>query len=496
MFESLISSFSKMAIGVLDGLTNTFTTALSCDLTVFFEIFPMADTLSMGMRTVAVALAFIIMIIGISISTFSPDIKSTEPAITLVIKTVGVSILIFFSLDIVIWVLSYAQEFFYAPMQAAIETGSTAVKKVDMTQFISKLTDVTTRDATMDFNLDFSQGTTIGLPIKDKAPLASLLVAVFFGFYIGINLLSLLLEVVERYVTLAFLGTISPLALATSGSKMTSNIFVSYCKMFMSQTLMVMISMWGIAIIFDTILNTMPSTDGDSSLVWLWIFMIAGFIKVMRQADELMYQMGAVSAKTGSGIMGEIFSAATGMKLAMSAVSTPIKMGTGAVNSVSNFKNMASTQAAASVAKNLVNGGSNITSTSTSSGGTFATNSMYGGSTTGGATQQIGNYSSFSKMFPEAGREVQGFNGQMSFNNGTISASNASMKTGSNSYGERELSLHSPNSNQYPQSNYTPMKDVNGTEWRMKNPEAPKVDNAVSRNIDNVPRRSNNPNAK
>ena len=81
---------------------------------------------------------------------------------------------------------------------------------------------------------------TIASTITVIAPLLLLILLISVGW----NYFKLLLETVERYIVVGVLCYTSPLAFAMGGSKATSQIFASWCRMVGSQLLLLVLNVW------------------------------------------------------------------------------------------------------------------------------------------------------------------------------------------------------------------------------------------------------------
>lgn len=124
---------------------------------------------------------------------------------------------------------------------------------------------------------------------------ASWLLVIIFDLITMFMVFSLLLEVAERYMVLAMLTVMAPLAFAMGGSKSTSEIFTGWCRMFGSMCLLMATN-----IVFFKMLLSVVSTVPSFPDVFLWMVLIVSLVKVAKKADEIITRIGLNPAITGS----------------------------------------------------------------------------------------------------------------------------------------------------------------------------------------------------
>jgi len=124
---------------------------------------------------------------------------------------------------------------------------------------------------------------------------AAWLLVIIFDIITMFMVLSLLLEVAERYVVLAVLTITAPLAFAMGGSKSTSAIFAGWCRMFGSMCLLMATN-----IVFFKMLLSVVSTIPSFPDVFLWMVLIVSIVKVAKKADEIIIRIGLNPAITGN----------------------------------------------------------------------------------------------------------------------------------------------------------------------------------------------------
>lgn len=124
---------------------------------------------------------------------------------------------------------------------------------------------------------------------------ASWLLVIVFDLITIFMVLSLLLEVAERYMVLAMLTITAPLAFAMGGSKSTSEIFAGWCRMFGSMCLLMATN-----IVFFKMLLSVVSTIPSGLDGFLWMVLIISIVKVAKKADEIITRIGLNPAITGN----------------------------------------------------------------------------------------------------------------------------------------------------------------------------------------------------
>ena len=93
--------------------------------------------------------------------------------------------------------------------------------------------------------LNIAQTLTNGLlTIVSAATVVGLILILILEIALGWNYFKLLLETVERYIVVGVLCYTSPLAFSMGGSKTTSTVFKSWCRMVGSQLLLLVMNVW------------------------------------------------------------------------------------------------------------------------------------------------------------------------------------------------------------------------------------------------------------
>ena len=132
------------------------------------------------------------------------------------------------------------------------------------------------------------------------------LFAIICSLVVIFQMVKLFLEVGERYVVLAMLTILSPLAFSMGGSKSTKDIFTGWLRMYASMCLMTVMNVITVKILFSAI-ATIPSNDQAAIP---GILLIIGICRMARRIDSIIARIGLNPAITGEPLKGGLGSAA------------------------------------------------------------------------------------------------------------------------------------------------------------------------------------------
>ncbi|HIT33421.1 MAG TPA: hypothetical protein IAC31_02165 [Candidatus Faecousia intestinigallinarum] len=125
---------------------------------------------------------------------------------------------------------------------------------------------------------------------------------------IGWSFIKLILEAIERYVVLFVLVYTAPLAFACMASESTSGIFKKFFSMFLSQCVMLLLSIWSVKMGISMLSNL-----GGTASPILGFLMGYAFLRIALKLDSYLNQIGLNAAITGAGLGTELL--ATGVLL-------------------------------------------------------------------------------------------------------------------------------------------------------------------------------------
>lgn len=219
IFEGIIDWVAGIASSIMDAISGLFLNALGTDMTAMEEYFPFVSAAFDVMQYMAWALLFLICVWQL-FRVFGGPITDAENPWQLVVRSCLFGVLVGYAKPIFTLVLDIAR----APYTALLDVEITGE---DFT--FAELEEV------------ISNGlVTIASTITVIAPLLLLILLISVGW----NYFNLLLETVERYIVVGVLCYTSPLAFAMGGSKATSQIFASWCRMVGSQLLLLVLNVW------------------------------------------------------------------------------------------------------------------------------------------------------------------------------------------------------------------------------------------------------------
>ncbi len=128
---------------------------------------------------------------------------------------------------------------------------------------------------------------------------ASWLLVIIVGVILVVQIVKLFFEIGERYVVLAVLTVLSPLAFSMGGSKNTADIFKGWARMFGSMCLMVVLS-----VVFLKFMLSAMSIVPSGVEVIPWTIFIVAIAKTGRKIDALIMRIGLNPAATGDPLGG------------------------------------------------------------------------------------------------------------------------------------------------------------------------------------------------
>ncbi len=288
IFEGIIDWVAGIASSIMDAISGLFLNALGTDMTAMEEYFPFVSAAFDVMQYMAWALLFLICVWQL-FRVFGGPITDAENPWQLVVRSCLFGVLVGYAKPIFTLVLDIAR----APYTALLDV------------------DITGEDFTFaGLEEVISNGlVTIASTITVIAPLLLLILLISVGW----NYFKLLLETVERYIVVGVLCYTSPLAFAMGGSKATSQIFASWCRMVGSQLLLLVLNVWFLrafnSSVGQYIANGGALTSGQGS-IFLWFFCALAFLKTAQRFDSYLASLGLNVAQTGSSMGMEMVMAA------------------------------------------------------------------------------------------------------------------------------------------------------------------------------------------
>ena len=145
--------------------------------------------------------------------------------------------------------------------------------------------------------------TSISIPLPTESMFrmmgdASWLLSLIVGVVLTIQLVKLFLEIAERYVIVAVLTLLSPLAFSMGGSKSTMDIFKGWVRTFATMCLMMCLN-----IVFLKLLISAMRDIPDGAEVFPWLMLVVAVAKVGRKIDGIVARVGLNPVHTGDPLM-------------------------------------------------------------------------------------------------------------------------------------------------------------------------------------------------
>ena len=270
---------SQFVIDMMTLVTDMFTELLSCDLSLFEELFSVVgDLYTNVMLPMGIALLLLICVWQLFKSMFGKAGVSSEDPIELVCRT-GISLFfIVAAKPLVDYILTVAG----TPYQWI---AGTDIEVSSFSEYVSAL-----------------EGLTGGLGI-DSLNIAVLML--IMQFVVAWNYFKMLFVIAERYVLLGVFSYTAPLAFGTGGSKATNNILASWAKMFGGQIVLIILNSWCLKMFLSGYGNLNASSYGFTKF-FVATLCLVGFCKVTFKLDSYLSSLGVNLGRptTGIGALG------------------------------------------------------------------------------------------------------------------------------------------------------------------------------------------------
>ena len=287
MLETLFSALISGIMDVLYPVITTFMEMLNLDLNQFNSLFPAAGVLYYVVRSIALGLVVAIAIWNLLKFFVSPLTKVGENPFVLLFRVFIAVFMVFFGNYLLQLVVELFKGPYSAILNAGAETGTAGWRNA---------WEIIKNGISEPFGDQAKQTFAIG-------EVGSLLLSLFILIALGINLLKLLLELVERYIMVGVLVYTSPLGWCTLASQNTTQIFSRWINMFISQCLMMLLSAWSVQLTVSIL-----AESSEPSFLIKGIFAL-GFTRLAQRFDSYIQQLGLNPATTGGSIIDEVIAA-------------------------------------------------------------------------------------------------------------------------------------------------------------------------------------------
>lgn len=126
---------------------------------------------------------------------------------------------------------------------------------------------------------------------------AAWILVIIIGVVVGWQYIKLCIEVGERYVVLASLTILAPVAFGVGGSQSTADIFKGWARMYASMCFMMVSNVIFLKMLISALAYVPVGLDAIP-----WAILILAIAKVARKVDEIITRIGLNPAITGSGL--------------------------------------------------------------------------------------------------------------------------------------------------------------------------------------------------
>ena len=284
LMEGIRELCSQFIVDMMSLVTDMFTELLSCDLSLFEELFSVAgDLYSNAILPMGAALLLLICVWQLFKSMFGKAGIASEDPVELVLRSGICLFFIVAAKPMVDYILKVAG----TPYQWV---AGTEIEVSSFSEYVSVL-----------------EGITAGIGI-DSLNIAIL--TLILQFVVAWNYFKMLFVIAERYVLLGVFSYTAPLAFGTGGSKATNNILASWSKMFGGQVVLIILNSWCLKMFLSGYGNLNASRYGFTKFFAATLCLI-GFCKVTFKLDSYLSSLGVNLGRptTGMGALGLMMAA-------------------------------------------------------------------------------------------------------------------------------------------------------------------------------------------
>lgn len=266
---------SQFIVDMMGLITDVFTDLLSCNLSLFEELFSVVGSLYQNVIVpMGIALLLMILIWQLFKSMFGKvGINAEEP-----IELIGRSSICLFFVVASKPVINYILKIAGTPYQWVIGTD---IKVQSFSEYVTALEGITA---------------PLGLGTISIA-----ILMLIMQFVVAWNYFKMLFVIAERYVLLGVFSYTAPLAFATGGSKSTNNILASWAKMFGGQVVLIILNAWCLKMFLSGYGNMMASSYGFTKF-FVATLCLVGFCKITFKLDSYMAALGVNLGRPSPGM--------------------------------------------------------------------------------------------------------------------------------------------------------------------------------------------------
>ena len=275
LVDAIKEMVSQFLVDMMGLITDVFTDLLSCNLSLFEELFSVVGSLYQNVIVpMGIALLLMILIWQLFKSMFGKvGINAEEP-----IELIGRSSICLFFVVASKPVINYILKIAGTPYQWVIGTD---IKVQSFSEYVTALEGITA---------------PLGLGTISIA-----ILMLIMQFVVAWNYFKMLFVIAERYVLLGVFSYTAPLAFATGGSKSTNNILASWAKMFGGQVVLIILNAWCLKMFLSGYGNMMASSYGFTKF-FVATLCLVGFCKITFKLDSYMAALGVNLGRPSPGM--------------------------------------------------------------------------------------------------------------------------------------------------------------------------------------------------
>lgn len=275
LIEGVREVCSQFLVDMMDLLTNMFTELVSCDLSLFEELFGVVkDLYENAILPLGIAILLLILVWQLFKTMFGRGGVTAEDPVELVCRSCICLFFVIFARPLANYILSVAG----TPYQWV---AGTDIEIESFSDFVNALDAI-----------------SAGLGIST---LSITILMLIMQFVIAWNYFKMLFIIAERYVLLGVFSYTSPLAFATGGSKATNNILASWAKMFGGQVVLIIMNAWCMKMFLSGYGNLMATGLGFTKF-FIAALCLVGFCKIAYKLDSYMAALGVNLGRPSNGI--------------------------------------------------------------------------------------------------------------------------------------------------------------------------------------------------
>ena len=276
LIEGIREICSQFLVDMMDLITGMFTDLLSCNLSLFEDLFTVVkDLYENAILPMGIAILLLILVWQLFKTMFGRGGVEAEDPVELVCR----SFLCFFMLLFARPVANYILEVAGTPYQWV---AGTEIEVKSFSDFVTSLD-----QASASLGID-------GLSIS--------ILLLIMQFVVAWNYFKMLFIIAERYVLLGVFSYTAPLAFSTGGSKATNNVLASWSKMFGGQVVLIIMNAWCMKVFLSGYGNLTASHYGFTKFFIATLCLI-GFTKVCFKMDSYMASLGVNLGRMSNGMM-------------------------------------------------------------------------------------------------------------------------------------------------------------------------------------------------